>query len=176
MGKRVRKAVRISKREMRRRAIVIAEELASESDARHELIQTLLPLGLAAVGEQLQAEVERLTGARYSRDAGALRRRLVLPLFCAVAPDHGCGQLRTDGGRNDFDGVEYGVRLKPGIECCSEVAVAHDIAEGFDALFLPSDDGAPEAARLRDMYVVDWGARSGIPCVHGFDELPCSMR
>lgn len=74
MGKRVRKAVRISKREMRRRAIVIAEELASESDARHELIQTLLPLGLAAVGEQLQAEVERLTGARYSRDAGALRR------------------------------------------------------------------------------------------------------
>ncbi len=74
MGKRVRKALRISKREMRRRAIAIAGDLARESDARHELIQTLLPLGLAAVGEQLQAEVERLTGTRYSRDDGTLRR------------------------------------------------------------------------------------------------------
>ena len=74
MRKRVRKAVRISKQEMRRRALAIGEQLASESDARHELIQMLVPLGLAAVGEQLQMEVNRLTGERYGRDEGTLRR------------------------------------------------------------------------------------------------------
>jgi transposase-like protein len=48
--------------------------MASESEARYELIQMLLPLGLAAVNEQLQAEVARLTGERYRHDGGALRR------------------------------------------------------------------------------------------------------
>jgi hypothetical protein len=74
MGRRIRKGVRISKKGMRRRALVISEEVASESDARRELIQMLLPLGLMAVGEQLGAEVERLTGARYEREGGTLRR------------------------------------------------------------------------------------------------------
>lgn len=74
MSKRVKKAARISKLEMRQRALAIGESIAGESDARYELIQTLLPLGLAVVGEQLRQEVERLTGERYERTNGSLRR------------------------------------------------------------------------------------------------------
>lgn len=36
-------------------------------DARVALIQALIPLGLAAVEEELEAEVTRLAGARYER-------------------------------------------------------------------------------------------------------------
>lgn len=74
MRRRVRKALKISKKEMRRRTLGIVEQIASESEGRYELIQMLIPLGLAAVGDQLQLEVERLTGKRYERDEGTLRR------------------------------------------------------------------------------------------------------
>ena len=56
MKGRIKKSARISKREMRQRAMVISEELARGSEASHELIQMLVPLGLAAVGEQLSTE------------------------------------------------------------------------------------------------------------------------
>ncbi len=36
-------------------------------DMRMELIQALIPLGLEAVAEELQNEVTRLTGDRYTR-------------------------------------------------------------------------------------------------------------
>jgi putative transposase len=41
-----------------------------EIDARVEVIQALIPLGLAAVNEELQAEVTRLAGDRYDRQGG----------------------------------------------------------------------------------------------------------
>lgn len=39
-------------------------------DARLAVIQALIPLGLAAVAEELEAEVARLAGPRYARDDG----------------------------------------------------------------------------------------------------------
>ena len=44
----------------------IQEEMTA-LDMRIELIQALIPLGLEAVAEELQNEVTRLTGQRYSR-------------------------------------------------------------------------------------------------------------
>jgi putative transposase len=41
-----------------------------ELDARVEMIQALIPLGLEAVNDLLQKEVESLAGARYSRAGG----------------------------------------------------------------------------------------------------------
>ena len=48
-------------------------EKAGTINARAELIQMLIPLGLNAVGEELQNEVRGLAGAEYSRDGGASR-------------------------------------------------------------------------------------------------------
>lgn len=45
----------------------------AETDTKVELIRALIPLGLMAVGEMLEAEVVGLAGARYSRD-GTYRR------------------------------------------------------------------------------------------------------
>ena len=42
-------------------------------DARAELIQALIPIGLEAVSELLQQEVVSLVGARYSRGGGVDR-------------------------------------------------------------------------------------------------------
>ncbi len=39
-------------------------------DARAELIQALIPIGLEAVNDLLQQEVVSLVGARYSRSGG----------------------------------------------------------------------------------------------------------
>lgn len=47
---------------------VKASTETSALDSRIELIQMLIPLGLKAVAEELEAEVERLVGARYSRE------------------------------------------------------------------------------------------------------------
>ncbi len=41
-----------------------------EIDARAELIQALIPIGLEAVNDLLQQEVVSLVGARYSRGGG----------------------------------------------------------------------------------------------------------
>ena len=47
---------------------VVKDDL-SRLDIRVALIQSLIPLGLAAVEEQLQQEVTQLAGARYARKA-----------------------------------------------------------------------------------------------------------
>ena len=48
-----------------------AEEFAAmEVDAKVELIQALIPLGLMAVSGSLEAEVTKLAGERYRRDGG----------------------------------------------------------------------------------------------------------
>jgi transposase-like protein len=59
----------------RRKAGATAAATASEAtppaiDARAELIQALIPIGLEAVNELLQQEVVSLVGARYSRSGG----------------------------------------------------------------------------------------------------------
>jgi hypothetical protein len=41
----------------------------SATNARLAAIQALIPLGLAAVAEELEAEVTRLAGPRYGREA-----------------------------------------------------------------------------------------------------------
>lgn len=51
-----------------RNECVKASTEASPLDSRIELIQRLIPLGLKAVAEELEAEVDRLVGARYSRE------------------------------------------------------------------------------------------------------------
>jgi len=45
----------------------LLEEDLSALDTRIELIQALIPLGLEAVAEELQSDVTRLTGEKYSR-------------------------------------------------------------------------------------------------------------
>ena len=52
-------------------AVVSAEEFATmEFDAQVELIQALIPLGLMAVSQNLEAEVIALAGERYRREGG----------------------------------------------------------------------------------------------------------
>jgi putative transposase len=48
-------------------AAKLAELDATDPDVRTELIQALIPLGLKAVGDQLNEEFARLTGARHDR-------------------------------------------------------------------------------------------------------------
>ena len=51
--------------------VVSTEEFAAmELDAKVELIQALIPLGLMAVSEALEAEVTTLAGERYRREGG----------------------------------------------------------------------------------------------------------
>jgi len=51
--------------------VVSAEEFAGmELDAKVELIRGLIPLGLMAVSQTLEAEVTDLAGARYRREGG----------------------------------------------------------------------------------------------------------
>jgi len=46
------------------------EALTQDGNARVALIQALIPLGLEAVAEELEREVERLAGAKHSRKGG----------------------------------------------------------------------------------------------------------
>lgn len=55
---------RKSKAETRRK------EFTESFNTRIEMIQALIPIGLMAVADQLEEEVERLTGERYSRQGG----------------------------------------------------------------------------------------------------------
>src|SRR5450631_4035791 len=45
----------------------IVDSYSEEFDVKMTLIQELIPLGLKAVAEELQAEVKRLAGNRYDR-------------------------------------------------------------------------------------------------------------
>ena len=51
--------------------VVTAEEFAAmELDVKAELIKGLIPLGLMAVAQTLEAEVTALAGERYGREGG----------------------------------------------------------------------------------------------------------
>lgn len=66
----MRTVQRIQKEEKRTPLMSVRGEEAEPASvaARVALIQALIPLGLAAVAETLEAEVEQLAGARYRRD------------------------------------------------------------------------------------------------------------
>jgi len=70
------KVVRINKRSKSKERVLRCEELRrvwSEEASRIAMIQMLIPLGLKAVEEELQGEVTRLVGKRYSR-GGSVKR------------------------------------------------------------------------------------------------------
>jgi len=65
----MKKVIRIGSK---RKPKLTAKEkyLTSDFQAKVEMIQALIPIGLMAVAEQLEEEVEQLAGARYSRQGG----------------------------------------------------------------------------------------------------------
>jgi hypothetical protein len=67
MSRFMKRIVRIERQDKRRdRRASMPEEI----DSTVTLIQSLIPLGLHAVGEALEAEVVALAGARYRRTDG----------------------------------------------------------------------------------------------------------
>ena len=54
--------------EKRKKTEQMIKELETGKNLKIEIIQALIPLGLLAVNEMLQQEVEKLAGKRYSRD------------------------------------------------------------------------------------------------------------
>lgn len=87
--------------------VVSAEEFASMAlDTKVELIQALIPLGLMAVSETLEAEVTALAGERYRREGGqpGLARHGTNPSSIRLA-----GQrvpIRVPRVRNALEGTE----------------------------------------------------------------------
>jgi len=60
--------------EKRKRAMArLVDGYSEDCDVRMAVIQELIPLGLRAVGEELQAEVKRLAGEKYSRGGANAR-------------------------------------------------------------------------------------------------------
>jgi putative transposase len=57
-----------------KRVMEISKSINEEMDGKIELIRQLIPLGLAAVGEMLEAEVKDLVGARYERKGSEFTR------------------------------------------------------------------------------------------------------
>lgn len=64
----MRKVSRIGEKSSRKRRVVSQEEYKEMgASSRLDLIEALIPVGLMAVAEELQGEVKRLAGERYSR-------------------------------------------------------------------------------------------------------------
>src|SRR6266851_10456406 len=74
MKTRVMQTGKGSKNKVREERMQALQENQSVLDSRIELIQQLIPLGLQAVEEELQAEVQRLVGTRYSREQAEQKR------------------------------------------------------------------------------------------------------
>ncbi len=72
----MKKVLKEGKRGNRKERLVAYEEMKSLSDSstRIELIQMLIPVGLQAIEEELQSEVMRIAGARYTRTDPDLKR------------------------------------------------------------------------------------------------------
>ncbi len=68
MKRRIIQTGKGSKSKKRAERLKVLQEESKTLDSRVELIQMLIPLGLQAVEEELEGEVERLVGARYSRE------------------------------------------------------------------------------------------------------------
>src|SRR5262245_36637219 len=74
MKRRIIQTGKGSKSKARAERLRVLPEEPKTLDSRVELIQMLIPLGLQAVEEELQAEVARLVGARYSREQPQQKR------------------------------------------------------------------------------------------------------
>ena len=74
MQRRIIQTGKRSKSKERAERLRVLPEEPNTLDSRVELIQMLIPLGLQAVEEELQAEVARLVGARYSRAQAEQKR------------------------------------------------------------------------------------------------------
>ena len=72
----MKKVMKKGKRGNRKERLVAYEEMLNldGNSTRIELIQMLIPLGLQAVEEELQSEVSKLAGARYTRTHPDLKR------------------------------------------------------------------------------------------------------
>ena len=72
----MKKILKKGKRGNRKARLVVYEEMKSlnDSSTRIELIQMLIPVGLQAIEEELQLEVMRIAGARYTRTEPDLKR------------------------------------------------------------------------------------------------------
>ena len=72
----MKKVLKKGKRGNKKERLVAYEEMKSlnESSTRIELIQMLIPVGLQAIEEELQSEVSKLAGARYTRTHPDLKR------------------------------------------------------------------------------------------------------
>ena len=65
----MRKILKKGKRGNRKERLVAYEAMKSldDSSTRIELIQMLIPVGLQAIEEELQSEVMKMAGVRYTR-------------------------------------------------------------------------------------------------------------
>ena len=72
----MKKVLKKGKRGNSKKRLLAYEEMKSlnESSTRIELIQMLIPVGLQAIEEELQSEVSKLAGARYTRTHPDLKR------------------------------------------------------------------------------------------------------
>ena len=72
----MRKIPKKSKRGNRKERLVAYEEMLNldGNSTRIELIQMLIPVGLQAVEEELQSEVMRIAGIRYTRTHPGFKR------------------------------------------------------------------------------------------------------
>ena len=66
----MKKVIRIGNRVKQTYEMGLEQISGLEIDAKVELIQELIPLGLMCVAEELKNEVERLAGPRHSRAQG----------------------------------------------------------------------------------------------------------
>jgi hypothetical protein len=72
----MKKVLKKGKRNNRKERLVVYEEMRSlnENSTRIELIQMLIPVGLQTIEEELQSEVSKLAGSRYTRNHSNLKR------------------------------------------------------------------------------------------------------
>src|SRR3990172_5784583 len=74
MGKSIRQRRKKTKvKIITRKAMELMPQGARTIEGKAELIQILIPLGLKAVGDLLQEEVEHLAGSRYRHEGGPVR-------------------------------------------------------------------------------------------------------
>ena len=65
----MKKVLKKGKRGNKKERLAAYEEMLNQGNtsSRIELIQMLIPLGLQAIEEELQSEVSKIAGARYTR-------------------------------------------------------------------------------------------------------------
>jgi hypothetical protein len=71
----MKKVLKKGKRGNKKERLAAYEEILNQGNtSRIELIQMLIPLGLQAIEEELQSEVSKIAGVRYTRTHPSLKR------------------------------------------------------------------------------------------------------